>query len=420
MSLNPIHLIEHRIETPRDLSALTRIDHAQEVAPEAVGLTTKDRDAIWAATEGLYRTGIYPAISLCIRRHGKILVNRSIGHSHGNGPGDHDAPVLASPDTPFCLFSASKAITAMLVHLMDEQGLIHLLNPVAYYLPEFAQNGKKNITIHQLLSHRAGIAALQEKVDPEILFDNDTLIKMLCAAKPTTVHGREQAYHALTAGYILGELVQRLTGMNIRDYLRIHVQEPLGMKYFNYGIDRAHYPLVARNYFTGLPLVFPMNLVVQRILNVSLEKAIEVSNDPRFYDQIIPAGNMAANAEECTRFFQCMLNGGEYEGKQIFKPLTIQRAVQEVGPMQLDRQLLLPMRFSAGMMLGDNPWGIFGPRTHEAYGHLGLTNNFCWADPERHISATLLTSGNPVMGSHFPALVKLLATIAKRCKTGKR
>jgi len=416
VDLNPLSLIERRIPVPKDLSAVTSVATSQEVNPEWLGLTERDKDAIWSAAERLYRTGIYPALQLCIRRHGEILINRSIGHVRGNGPDERGDKVLASPDTPFCLFSASKAITAMLIHLLEEQGQINLMNPVSYYIPEFAQNGKKNITIQQILAHRAGIATLQREVDPERLFDHEFILNALYEAKPTTVHGREQAYHALTGGYVLGEIVQRVTGASIKEYMRINVQEPLGFKYFNYGVTPEQYPDVARNYFTGMPLVFPLNMVIERILGASLETAVEVSNDPRFYEQVIPAGNIVATAEEASRFFQCLLNGGELNGKRIFQPVTIERAIQEVGKMQMDRVLFMPMRYSAGMMLGDYPVGLYGPSTPRAFGHLGLTNNFCWADPERAISVSLLTSGNPVVGTHMPSLVMFLSSVSKRCK----
>lgn len=416
MELNLLAKFEKKIIVPKDLSACTNIAYAQEVNPEWLGLSQVDRDSLWEAAERLYRTGMYPALQLSIRRHGEVLINRTIGHVRGNGPNDRGDKVLATTDTPFCLFSASKAITAMLIHLLEEQGLINLLNPVSYYIPEFAQNGKKNITIQQILAHRAGIATMQKKIDPEKLFDHEFIMNMLYEARPTSVHGREQGYHALTGGYVLGELVKRVTGADIREYMRVNVQEPLGFKYFNYGISREHFPELARNYFTGLPMIFPINKVIERILGAPLETAIDVSNDPRFYDQIIPAGNITATADECSRFFQCLLNGGELEGKRIFHPVTIERAIQEVGRMQIDKVLFMPMRYSAGMMLGDYPVGLYGPSTPYAFGHLGLTNNFCWADPERAISVSLLTSGNPVLGTHIPALTMFLNTISKKCK----
>lgn len=416
MSLNPLHLIETRISVPRDLSAITTIAHEREVNPEWVGLSEDDKQAIWKAAEDLYRTGLYPALSLCIRRHGQVLIDRTIGHSHGNGPDDRDLPVLAGTDTPFCLFSASKAITAMLVHKLEEEGEIKVLNPVAHYLPEFGQNGKKTITIHDVLSHRAGIATLQQEVEPEMLFDYPSILKMLYEAKPTHLHGREQGYHALTGGYVMGEIIRRVTGMDIREYMRVTVQEPLGFKYFNYGVPRKDYPAVARNYFTGFPLVFPINLVIKRILGAPFKTAVELSNDPRFYDQIIPAGNITATAAECAYFYQCLANGGEIDGKRLFQPVTIERAIREVGRMQMDKVLMAPMRYSAGMMLGDWPASIYGPATKHAFGHLGLTNNFCWADPQRAMAASLLTSGNPVVGTHVPALVSFLFVLNNTCR----
>lgn len=414
VNLNPFQRLEHHINVPKSLSSVTTIAD-NEVNPEWLGMTEDDRDAIWQSVRALYKTGIYPAVSLCVRRHGEILLNRAIGHAHGNGPKENGPLVLATPDTPYCLFSASKAITAMLVHLLEQEGELNLLNPVSFYVPEFGANGKKDITIQQILAHRAGIATLKEKIDPEVLFDKPTILNILYNAKPTSLHGRELAYHALTGGYVLGEIIERVTGESLREFMRKRVQEPLGFKYFNFGAPREQYPDVATNYFTGLPLVFPVKQAIARILGAPLETAIEVSNDPRFYDAVIPAGNIVATAEESSRFFQCLLNGGELDGTRIFQPVTVERAVREVNSTEIDKVLLMPMRYSAGMMLGNHGWGMFGPATPSAYGHLGLTNNFVWADPERALSVALITSGNPIVGTHLPRLGMLLNTLSKRC-----
>lgn len=412
---NPLGMIENNIQVPNSLHEITRIAE-NEMNPEWLGLTERDRDVIWKAVKGLYRTGAYPAVSICIRRHGEILLNRSIGHAKGNGPGESgQQKVVASPDTPFCLFSASKAITAMLIHLLEERNQINLLNPVSFYIPEFAAHGKKRITVQQILSHRAGIASFKD-INPEMLFDHDAIMNLIYDAEPTDVHGRELSYHALTGGYVLGELVQRITGQDIKEFMRVNVQEPMGMRNFNYGAPDDRYPEIATNYLTGLPVVFPVKQFIRRVLGADLATAIELSNDPRFYQQVIPAGNITATAEECSRFFHCLLSGGEYEAHRIFQPMTVERAVREVNATELDRTLLVPMRYSAGMMLGNYPIGLFGPAAPHAYGHIGLTNNFCWADPERMTSVSLLTSGNPVLGTHVLRLMMLLTTISRRCK----
>jgi CubicO group peptidase (beta-lactamase class C family) len=90
--------------------------------------------------------------------------------------------------------------------------------------------------------------------------------------------------------------------------------------------------------------------------------------------------------------------------------------VAEVGKPEFDRSLLVPLRYSAGMMLGDAPFGLFGPDSTRAFGHLGFTNNFIWADPERDITVALLTTGKLVLGLHAPFLLNLLYRISKHCR----
>jgi len=130
---------------------------------------------------------------------------------------------------------------------------------------------------------------------------------------------------------------------------------------------------------------------------------------------VIPAGNGVGTADECCRFFQCLLNGGELGGVRVFQPLTVRRAIAEVGKPELDRSLMIPLRYSAGMMLGASPFGMYGPDTSRAYGHLGFANNFVWADPERAISVALLTTGKLLVGLHAPYLVALLCSISRHC-----
>lgn len=402
---------------PADLAGVTTIDVERETAPEAAGFRPGQVEAIWEAVEGLYRTGISPAVTFCLRREGRIVLNRALGHARGNGPDDGpEVPkVLATPDTPVCLFSASKSITAMLVHLLDERGLIDLLDPISHYIPEYGVNGKKNATIYHLLSHRGGIPKIAGDFDPEILYDLEGILDMLYKARPVAPSGHRVAYHAITAGYIFGEIVERVTGMSVREFLREAVGDPMGMRFFTYGLPEADRALAATNYNTGFKPVGPMGKYIQHILGANLDVAVDMTNDPRFMDTICPAGNIYATAEEAGRFFQMLLDGGRYQDKQIFQPMTIRRALIEVGKPELDRSLLIPMRYSMGMMLGNSPVGLYGPMTRKAFGHLGLTNIFCWADPERDTSVSLLTTGKPLVGTHVAALGKLLFTLSTQC-----
>jgi len=417
--LPEIPTLSQTINVPNDLAEVTDFNPSEEVDPNEVGLTENDVKQIWEGVENYYRTGVHPAIAICIRRQGKIILKRTIGHSCGNIQGEPEDTrrVVMTTETPICQFSASKAITAMLIHHLAEKGKLHLSDPVCHYIPEFSKHGKGNVTIHHVLSHRSGFGIVPDNVTADVLFDQDEALKMICDMEPQYPAGHEASYHAITGGYVLHEILKRVTGKDIREYLRETIQEPLGFKYFNYGIEEDKIDTVAKSYFTGWPVTYPFTLIVRRSLGGPWDMAIEMANDPRFFTSIIPSANVIATVDEMSQFFQLMLNGGELNGVRIFDPLTIKRATIEAGKMQLDKSMvLLPMRYSAGMMLGSNPFGMFGPETKNAYGHWGFINSFSWADPDRDIAVSMLNTGKPFLSTHVYSHFDLLARISRHCK----
>jgi CubicO group peptidase (beta-lactamase class C family) len=405
------------VPIPDDLDAVTRIDTAREAPPGDAGLSAVAVKAIWQDALRLYRTGMYPMLSLCLRRRGKIVLNRTIGYEHGDAASS-DA-VVAELDTPVCLFSASKAMSATLIHLLAEQGKIHLLDPVSYYIPAFAAQGKGFITIYQLLAHRAGVPGLGDAVEPELLYDREEVLARLCAARPLDRMGRTAAYHALTGGYIVDELIRVTTGMTAQQYLNRYIRRPMGMRYFRYGVTRRDLPRVAENRSTGLKPGPLLGRTLRKVLGIDMEQAVAFTADEAFRTAVLPSANIYATAEEAGRFYQMLLDYGRYGEQRIMQPLTVHRATQEVGRAEFDASLKIPMRYSAGFMLGGAPVGMYGPGTHYAYGHLGLSNIFCWADPARDISVALLNTGKPVIGNHIPALFSLLASISRFCPATK-
>ncbi|MBF0224994.1 MAG: beta-lactamase family protein [Desulfobacterales bacterium] len=403
-------------DIPSDLNSVTTCSELDEVDPMSVGMTKKEVASIWSAVENVYKTGMHPAISFCLRRNDKIVIKRAIGHAKGNGPDEpkNADKVLVTPETPICLFSASKSVTAMLVQLLVEKNKIQLDDPVSKYIPEFASHGKKDITILQLISHRAGIPYIPYNVPKEIVFYFDDAIKMICDRKPDHKIW-PQAYHAVTGAHILGEIMQRVTGMDLRDFLNEYIKKPLGFKYFNYGIAKEEISKVAINYFTGLPVTFPVSQFAQHALGAKWEDIIEVSNDPRFFNTIVPAGNIMSTADEICLFFQILLNNGEFNGIRIFNPSTVERAVKTSNKMIIDGTIKIPIKFSAGMVMGAKLFSLYGLDTEEAYGHLGFSNIICWADPKRNISVAFLNTGKPLFGPHLVPIARLLNTISYLC-----
>jgi CubicO group peptidase (beta-lactamase class C family) len=407
----------HRIELPAELEAITDIDRVRECDPLEAGIGHTQAGAIWRAVEGLYRTGYYPAVLFCLRRHGRIVFNRALGHVRGNGPlDDADTPkVRATVNTPTCLFSASKAITAMVLHRMEERGEINLLNPISLYIPEFARHGKQRTTIYHLLSHRAGIPGIEGVEDPRVVLDHDESVRLLCAAEPRHRLGRRQAYHAITGGVILGEIVRRVSGMDIRAAWRKWFKQPMGLKVLDYGAEARVRARMTEQALTGIQGCALVDRFARSALGAPMGEIGKLVNEADFYKAIIPAGNMVSTAEEASAFYQMLLDNGRWHGRQLLRPETIHRATMEAGPHRFDRTIGMPLRFSQGFMLGGEPFGLFGPRSHHAFGHLGLVNNITWADPERGISVALLVSGIPLLAGNLGALLRLMGAIASGC-----
>lgn len=407
----------HRIAVPDELADVTHIDAPAECDPLEAGIAHKQAAAIWAGVEDLYRTGYYPAVMFCLRRQGKVVFNRAIGHARGNGPlDDADTPkVPARASTPSCIFSASKAMTAMVLHRMEERGEINLLNPISHYIPEFGRHGKERTTIYHLLSHRAGIPGIEGVDDPRVVLDHEQSLQLLCEAEPQHLFGREQAYHAITGGVILAEIVKRVSGMDIRKAWRSWFKEPMGLKVLDYGASAPVHARIAEQALTGVQDCRIVDDFIRRAIGATLGDVKELLDNADFYKAVIPSGNMVSTAEEAGAFYQMLLDGGRWNGHQILRPETIQRATMEVGPHVRDRTIGMPMRFSQGFMLGGDPVGLFGQRCGQAFGHVGLVNNITWADPERQISVALLVSGIPLLGGSYLALLRLIARIAGGC-----
>jgi CubicO group peptidase (beta-lactamase class C family) len=409
----PIPLLA-RCRVPADLEEVTTV--GDEGSPRDARTTRAAVDRIWAAVEALYRTGVHPAIQLCVRRHGVPILHRALGHASGNAPGDDpDAPKRPlGLDTPFTLYSASKAVTALVVHKLDELRAFHLEDRVCDYVPEFDREGKRWITIRHVLEHRAGIPNLPpEAMDLELLGHPEKVIEILARMPRSARPGRFVQYHAVSGGFVLAEVVRRATGDDIRAVLEREITKPLGFRWLSYGVRPRDLPLVASDAVTGPPVPPPLSIMLRRALGASIPEVIALAKDPRFLTGIVPSANVVSNAWELCAFYECLLREGELDGVRVFEPRTVRHVTNEQSYREVDLTLFAPLRYGSGLMLGDRPFGIFGPNTPRAFGHLGFTNIFAWADPMRQLSVALVASGKPVISSHVVRVLQLLIELSR-------
>lgn len=400
--------VARRCWVPSDLESVT--SHGTESGRDDVA------EEIWARVKTLYETGMHPAIQVCIRHRGEVVLERAIGHARGNLPGrrvDPDALVPLSVDTPMNLFSAGKAVTGMVMHKLEEQGALSLDDRVADHLPGFERHGKHEITLRQVLSHRAGIPSLSAKVmDLDVLTDHDRVEDLLRDLRLSSEPGTVPAYHAITGGFVMEAVSRRAVGRSLRDVLAEDIKKPLGLDWLDFGVSPEHAKSVAQNVETGFPLGFAMGSFLTRVLGKPWGPVLRMSNDPRFVTGVVPSGNVIVTARDIASFYQCLMNGGSLDGTRVFEEDTVARAIEPAGEeMEIDRMLGMPIRYSPGFMLGSESVSLYGWNHPRVFGHVGMSNVFTWADRDRELVVALLTSGKPVLGTHVLALTQLISRI---------
>ena len=401
-----------RIRVPSDLDAVTTI------GPEdAGGLDPAAIDRIWEAARHWYRAGMQPAIQLCLRHNGTVVLNRAIGHAWGNGPDDPaDADrVPVSTNTPFCVYSAAKAISTTVVHMLVERGAFSLDDRVCDYLPSYTGHGKERTTIRHVMTHSAGVPfATGPRADVRRVNDSDYTRARLSEFKPIHRPGLVHIYHGVTWGPLVREIVSAATGRNIREILATEILDPLGFRWTNYGVAEADVPLVAPSYVTGKPLPAPIAAALRIALGGTMTQIIPFSNTPVFLTSVVPSSSTVSTADELSRFAEILRRGGELDGVRVMRPDTLAAAVRPCRRLRPDVATgLAPIRWGTGFMLGSNRFGPFGTDAAAAFGHTGLTNVAIWADPARGLAAGLISSGKP--GRHpeagrFTALLNQITT----------
>ena len=384
----------------------------------AVGEETggPDAEAIWRRLLDIYRSGVHPGIQLCVRHRGSVVLDRAVGYARGIAVGQTPSPPDAVPmntGTPVNLFSAAKAITSVVMHKLEGDGILALNNPVAAYLPEFARHGKGRITLHQVIDHRAGLPVIPpEALDLDLLTDPDAIQELVCDLHPRHKPGAAPAYHTVSGGLIMELVVRQVTGLSLRDILARDFKKPLGLQWFDYGVDPADVDRVAQNIATGMRPTPLLSRFLRRALGMNLDQAVELSNDPRFLTGVIPSANLIATARDVSALYQCIMDGGTLGDVKIMDRSTVAKLTHVPNTrLEVDRILGVPMRYGNGFMMGTRSLSLYGWNQPHAFGHVGLTNTFTWANPDRDLVVALLTTGKPVLGPHVLALPRLVAEI---------
>ena len=299
-------------------------------------------------------------------------------------------------DTMAIIFSCTKAATALCAHMLIARGQLDLDAPAARYWPEFAAAGKETLPVRMLLNHQAGLPAIDQPLADEAMFQWTAMTAALAAQAPHWQPGSAHGYHAITFGWLVGELVRRVSGKSLGTFFRDEVAGPLGLDFW-IGLPEALEPRVATERMP--PLVTEPNPFLVAMLDRGTLTSKAFMNPPGMMmpGQInsravhaaeIPAANGIATARALAGMYAPLACGGQMGGVRLLDADAIRRmsTVESEGD---DRVLLIPTRFASGFMKTiDNRPGdsvILGPNA-EAFGHGGAGGSIGMADPVARVA----------------------------------
>ncbi|MGI9287099.1 MAG: serine hydrolase domain-containing protein, partial [Pseudomonadales bacterium] len=294
-----------------------------------------------------------------------------------------------------------------------DQGKLDLDAPVMRYWPEFAANGKQRVLVRHLLNHRAGLPAIWQEVDSEVVFDATAMAKVLQQEAPYWEPGSAQGYHVFTFGWLVGELIKRVSDQSVGAYFARHIGNPLGLQCY-IGLTQEQLTNIAdvkprpprqvpqeqqhgatQSVATKNPASKKPRQPVQK--NDLAERAFSYppsllggSNSTKWRCAEIPAANGHANAHALARVYAALANNGELDGVRLLSEKCLALCATE-SSYEVDRVLGVKKRFSLGFSMISEPAFPYG-RGRSSFGHAGHGGSIGFADPEYGLSMAYVTN----------------------------
>lgn len=360
--------------------------------------------------------------AVCVYHRGQCVVD-----AWGGWRNQADDPWHA--DTMAPSFSTTKGVAATCLHILVDRGLIDYDAPVATYWPEFAQAGKERITVRQVLAHQSGLYHIRQMIDrAERLLDWEFVIHAIERAQPVHEPGTRTGYHGLTFGFLVGELVQRVTGKHFSDVVQDEIARPLRLQGLYIGAPADQLPRAASLMWPSRgPLGLGRELMARQGTAIGdvarfgssmiqpLLDLVRVGLDlPSIIDALaprgisafdfgaettlraaIPSANGLFTARALARMYAALAGGGAIDGIRLLSADTLARATE----IQTAHRGHLVIPFDLRWRLGYH--GVFTTRgiPRHAFGHFGFGGSGAWADPSRRLAVALIV--NSGMGTPF-------------------
>lgn len=318
----------------------------------------------------------YPGAQVAVARHGKLVLQKSFGLAR------QTPEAAASNNTLFRLYSSTKVLVAAAVWLLVEDGLLAFDDCIADHVPGFECHGKGGLTVLQLLTHQGGFPAALGTLTQEAWENHELLRELVCDVKLDWQPGTQVQYHQRAAHWVAAVLIETLSGMDFRIFLRKRLLEPLGLE---------------RELYVGLP-----ESELQRTSDVHLPSpdgkshARDPVEDVQPYRAAgVPGTGGYGTALGMAAFYQMMLAGGRLNGVQLLSPRLIRYVTRNYTGDRTDNHFKMPMHRGIGPHSRGATASIRGLgslASPSTYGHGGVGTSYCWADPESGVSFAYLSN----------------------------
>jgi CubicO group peptidase (beta-lactamase class C family) len=334
--------------------------------------------------------------SVCVTVDGETVVDL-----HG-GMADPAGARTWAEDTVGVVWSCTKGATALCAHILVSRGLLDLDAPVARYWPEFAAAGKEGVTVRMALAHQAGVPAVRKPLAAGAFGDWDLVTGTIAAEAPFWEPGTRHGYHAFTFGWLIGEIVQRVSGRPFGRFFAEEVAGPLGLD-FHIGLPATEEARVAPTIPAAPPdpatmarmwlaaFTDPTSIPAMVLANSGGYLEPGAADTPAMHAAVIPAAGGITNARGLARMYRPLALGGSYDGVRLVQPKALPAMQCVVSATSVDATLLVPTRWSAGFNKAIDNRGREGERdsvlvSEEAFGHPGMGGSVGFADPGARMS----------------------------------
>ncbi|NBE83982.1 serine hydrolase domain-containing protein [Micromonospora rubida] len=355
------------------------------------------------------RSEIGAAVS--VYRHGREVVRL------WGGVADPTTGRAWREDTLQVVYSTSKSVPAACAHLLAQRGQLDLAAPVAEYWPEFAAAGKGGTPVRWLLSHQAGLPVLDRPIPRAEALAWEPMVAALAAQAPVWEPGTAHGYHSLTYGWLVGEVVRRVSGRSLGTYFADEIGKPLGLDLW-IGLPASEAYRVSR--LVEQPVEQPATAIPEALREVSARytdptslvvRSAAVTDppldlaDPATWTAEIPSVNGICTASSLARFYAGLI--GEVDGFRILDAATLATATAEQAS-GVDRVLMVPTRpaLGFGLPLPDQPW--WSPT---AFGFPGHGGSLGYADPASGIAFGYVMNGLRVTMTPDPRTTSLVEAV---------